>query len=334
MKIAIIVDDLNSDRRRYCFWEERLSSLSGLEVELVSLSHQKTEQKFFNIYYYDIIIFNWDTINNDVMFNSDRNQTIVKNSQEHFTHFVREGGILIMENQARYWHPVQDAYDSLLSGQVTVPKRILLENEEPSLAATARINKQHKNHPLIHNLPSVLHSAYLHVPNFDWFPPGTVGSRTLQGLHPTKIYSGAFQRWNAEWLPLLYTDDGKHPIMLVKTDGLGLWVVSTMYLASSNIIVLIENLIKTKNNLPAIRQYHTRYRRVRVAHALRAIAALIVVVIAVYTVLTLHIITLDIPFSNSLGGNIIISLLITFLLWILSRLFNFILSSLRLAFNK
>lgn len=123
--------------------------------------------------------------------------------------------------------------------------------------------------------------------------------------------------------------------MLVKTDGSGLWVISTMLLASANPRVLIENLImRAKSNYLQIKQYHSRYRLLRIGYALRAITILILIAVAIYTALALHILIVDIPYSSTAGGNIIISLLITLLAAIGGKLLNYVLSSLRSAFNK
>ena len=338
MKVAVIVDNLDPKRRRHCFWEEQLSSFRDIHVELITINKQAYEQKYDNLYIwdkYDIMIFNWDVINNDPVFDSDRSYQVVNRYFELFTQFVRDGGIIIIENQSWHWCPVQEAYDALFSGQVTVLKSTMLDNIEPIWSTSAHVSKQNKKHPLVHNLPKVLNSAYMHEADFEWVPSGSITSRALQGLHPTKIYSGAFKKWRPDWLPLIYSDDKKYPIMLVKTDDLGLWVVSTMFLASANINVLLQNLIiRAKNNLPLIKQHHSQYRIVRAFHALWAIAVLILMAVAVYEILALNIITLNIPFSNSIGGNIAISVLITGLLWIVSRIFNFIRSSLHTALNR
>ncbi|HYT42294.1 MAG TPA: hypothetical protein VEP90_08100 [Methylomirabilota bacterium] len=334
MKIAIIVDNLEPERRRYCFWEEQLRSFPDIQVELISLSEQITEHKTFDLDAYDIIIFNWDVINNDVWFNADRCQIIVKNDKEDFAQFVRNGGILILEDQTRHWIPVQDAYDALFASQVVVQGTTKKENEKPAWAPTARVNKRLKDHPLIHNLPAILYSAYSLAPDFQWFPPNSVRQRALQGLHPTKIYSGAFQKWKSEWLPLIYTDDSNHPILLVKADGLGLWVVSTMFFASANIRELIENLLKAKDNRSDIRLYHSHYRVVRIAYASSAVGILLALTGAVFFALSSHFIAVDIPFNNSVGGTLAVSLLISFLLWILSFLLRYVTSNIRSALNK
>jgi len=271
MRVIVIVDKLRADRRRRCFWEECLSSFPDTQVELVTLNRRITTEKFSNILTYDIIIFNWDVLNHDIVFGADSGHIFVKNNRDDFVQFVRRGGIVIMEDQSKYWLPVQDAYNTLLSNQISVFKSTLMEYLKSPVSASAHINKRFKKHPLLQGLPSILSSDYAHPSEYEWFPTNSVAPRVLEKLHPTKIYSGAFQKWETEWLPLLYTADGKYPIMLVKTDGLGLWVTSTMFLASANIKILTENLIlKAKDHLFAIRQYHSRHRAARVVYAFSA----------------------------------------------------------------
>jgi hypothetical protein len=330
MKIAIIVDDLDPDRRRRCFWEEQLSSLPDVQYELVNLLKHMDERKFFNVYMYDIIIFNWCSLDGCVMYASERLQAVVGYYDDHFIQFVRKGGILIIENQPKRWRPVQKAYDVLLPEEVSVISR-----EMHLFGSKVLVNEKLKRHPLIQNLPDVLHSAYNHAPNESWFPPGSTSAKSLQELYPTKIYSGGFLHWKSDWLPLLYTDDKLYPVMLVKNDGLGLWIVTTMYLASSNIKELIESIIiGAKRNLFAIKQFHAHQKTVRKFEALRAFGLIILIAFGIYIILATHIITADVPLGNTLIGNIALSLLLTIVVSILTILRNSIWKSLRTAFNR
>ena len=87
--------------------------------------------------------------------------------------------------------------------------------------------------------------------------------------------------WSEEWLPLLYTEDGKHPVMLMKTEGLGVWVATTMFLASGDIEDLVERLViflVTQREL--IRGYHARYRTRRRQHLAGAVGTVVLVAAA------------------------------------------------------
>jgi len=330
MKVAVIVDDLNPDRRRRCFWEEQLRSLPDVQYELVSLLHQMEERKFFDVYIYDVIIFNWCVLDGAVMYASDRVQDIVSFYDDHFIQFVRKGGILIMENQPKRWRPTQKAYDVLLPGEVTVISR-----EMHLFGSKVLVNERLKKHPLLQHLPMALHSAYAHPPDESWFPPDSTSAKSIQELYPSKVYSGAFRSWKSEWLPLLYTDDKLYPVMLVKTEGLGLWIVTTMYLASSNIKELIEGLIiGSKRHLLAIQQFHTHQKTVRKLEALRVFSIIMLIAFGIYIILATHVITADVPYGSTFIGNIVLSVLLAALTSTLTFLRKHIWRSLRAVFNK
>ena len=299
------------------------------------MSQHVTEQKSFELEIYDVIIFNWDVLNGDSNFKSDKSKYYVEFNRIDFIEFVQKGKIIIIEDQTWHWIPAQPAYDVLLSSQVTVLKRAKQEKEGPPRSDKACVNKWVKDHPLIHNLPKILESIYSHPQDFKWFPPNPpIKLRVLQGLHPTNIYSGAFQSWKSGWLPLLYTDDGKHPIMLVKKDGLGVWIVSTMFLASANISVLIENLIRAKEYRSDIIQYYSHYRARRVVRGLSGIGVLLLWMGIAFALLT-HFFNENIPGSNTVGINFLISLVIgPLLLWLASLSFDYLRSSLRLLFFR
>jgi hypothetical protein len=330
MKVAIIVDDLDAGRRRRCFWEEQLSRLSDVEFELVSLLQQMAQRKFFDIYAFDVVIFNWCVLDGAVMYESDRAQSIVSFYDDHFKRFVQKGGIIIMENQPKRWHPAQKAYDILLPGQINV-----LKSEIAPFGSKVCISHELKKHPLIQHLPSAVHSAYAHSPDETWFPPDSTSPWSIQELHPSKVYSGVFRNWTSEWLPLLYTDDHKYPVMLVRTDGLGLWVITTMFIASSNIKELIDALvIGAKRNMLAIQQFHSRQKAARRFYAVRALCVIVLIGLGTYVIFATRIITIDIPYSNTIIGNIILSILITVVVSALTGLGRYVWRDLRSAFNK
>lgn len=330
MKIAVIVDDLDPGRRRRCFWEEQLDDLPDVQYELISLLQKMEERKFFNVYAYDVIIFNWCVLDGALMFASDRVQDIVSFYDDHFIQFVRKGGILLMENQPKRWRPVQKAYDVLLPGEVTVVSR-----ETYLFGSKVIVNERLKKHPLFQHLPAAMHSAYAHPPDESWFPVGSTSARSIQELNPTKVYSGGFQRWKSDWLPLLYTDEKLYPVMLMKTEGLGLWIITTMYLASSNIKELVESLtIGSKRHIVEIQRYHARQKYVRKLGLLRLFVIFFAIALGIYAILATHLVVADVPYGNTFVGNIILSVLFTIVATMLTFLRKYIWKSLRAAFNK
>lgn len=330
MRIAVIVDDLDESRRRRCFWPEQLDRMQEVSYEQFSLLAQMEERKFFDVYAFDVIIFNWCVLDGSLMYASDRVQRIVEFYDDHFVQFVRRGGTLIMENQPKRWRPTQAAYDVLLNGDVTV-----LPREPYFFSNRVFVNERLKRHPLVRHLPVELLSSYSHPHSESWFPPDSTSNRSIQELHPTKAYSGAFSKWGDEWLPLLYTDDKKHPVLLAKTDGLGLWLVSTMYLASSNIPELLDSLILgSRRNSLAVQKFHERQRIVRRLYLARAVGLSLLAAAAIYLFLASGVITADIPYGNTVVGNAVFSILLAAALSMATAMRRRVTNWVRAALNR
>jgi len=330
MKVAVIVDDLDADRRRRCFWEEQLDLIPGIEYELVSLLEKMDDRKFFNVYEYDVIIFNWCVLDGALMYASDRVQDIVAFYDDHFVQFVMKGGILIMENQPKRWRPSQMAYDVLLQGQVKVSSR-----DKHLFGSKVLVNDRLRKHPLFRHLPDTLYSAYLHALDESWFPVGSTSIRSLQELHPTKVYSGAFVKWNSDWLPVLYTEDRSYPVMLLKTEGLGLWVVTTMYLASSNIRELVESIIlgSSRHSL-AIQAFHARQSTVRKLQVFRLVFLSLLVGGGVYAIQASGLVAAHIPEGDTIAGNLAVSVFFAGLASAASYILRYTRGWLRAALNR
>lgn len=330
MKVAVLVDDLDPDRRRRSFWEEQLSELPDLQFELVSLLKDMEERRFFNVYAYDLVIFNWCVLDGALMYASDRVQQIVSFYDDHFFQYVRRGGVVIMENQPKRWRPVQKAYDLLFPGQLRVVSR-----DTHFYGDAVLVNPRLRKHPLVAHLPRRLDSAYAHSPEESWFPEASTSARSLQELHPTKVYSGAFRRWTSEWLPLLYTVDERLPTMVVKTDGLGLWIVTTMYLASANIKDLIESLVHgSRRHALAIRHFHERAAIRRRWRILQLAALFVLIGVISYAVLTSEVVTADVPYGDTLAGNVGLSILFATAAAIGAAVRKLVWNSIRELFNR
>lgn len=305
MKVAVIVDDLDPARRRRCFWEEQLSSLSGVEFELVSLLANMESRRFFNVYAYDVVIFNWCVLDGAVMYASDRVQDILAFYDDHFIQFVRRGGVVIMENQPKRWRPAQRAYDILFPGQLAVQLR-----KNYLVGSKAQVNARLKEHPILQGVSAPINSAYSQPPDTSWFPAGSTSLRSLEELNPTKMYTGAFQSWSKGWLPLLYTSEWESPVMLAKTEGLGLWIVTTMFIASSNVHNFIESLVVgAPSHRTAIRQFHAAQERRR---RLKTVSSAIIVFLLgtfLFLVLQSGVLTTKVPYGDTWAGNIAISVI-------------------------
>lgn len=330
MKVAVIVDDLDPARRRKCFWEEQLSSLSGVEFELVSLLDKMESRRTFDISTYDVVIFNWCVIDGAVMYQSDRLQTVLAFYDDHFVQFVRRGGVVIMENQPKRWRPSQRAYDILFPGQLSVQSR-----ENYLFGSKVQVSARFKQHPLLQGISAPINSAYSQPPDTPWFPPGSTSLRSLEELNPNKMYTGAFRAWSKGWLPLLYTSGWEKPIMLAKTEGLGLWIVTTMFIASSNVHDLIESLVVgARKHSTAIRHFHTLQGRRRQLRTLGSAALVLLLGIVFFVVLQSGLLTSRVPYGDTWAGNIMMSVLFSAMVGGVAFLRGFLLLTWRLVRNR
>jgi hypothetical protein len=210
----------------------------------------------------DVLILNWDVANGDPDFGADLAMRWFSHRRPEILHWVRErGGILIIEGEARLGVPAQASYDAVL-GQFQVqvcgeadalrPRRQVERNGTrckmtnaarfPALADTSAA-------PFIH-----LQSLTARQRSFDDMFPGTAGlmlSPFLSTGDWQLLYRGWF-RWNPfrrkrmPWVPFAKTADRKfnHPTMLVAKHGTGAVFVSTMFLASSNQLQLVEAMLR------------------------------------------------------------------------------------------
>lgn len=269
IRVAVIIDDLDPNRRRRSFWDEQLAEL-GVQWEYVSLLEYMDRIKFFNVYHYDVVIFNWCVLDGAVMYWSDRVQAIVEFYDAHFRRFVELGGVLILENQPKRWKPSQRAYSALLGDQVRVtPSSLDLVGDAVRPTASAL------KHPLLSTIDRTLHSAYTHG-NESWFPPESTSKLSLETLHPTKMYSGGFSNWKPDWIPVLQAEDRDIPVMLMKIQGRGLWIVSTMFIASSNRTDLIRACVLGHHEHPDLVQaYHRSYQRGRWVNLTLGVGAIV-----------------------------------------------------------
>ncbi len=330
MKVAVIVDDLDPSRRRRCFWEEQLSNLPGVQIELVSLLAKMDERKFFDVYAYDVIIFNWCVLDGALMYASDRVQDIVAFNDDHFNQFVRKGGIIIVEDQPKRWRPEQKAYGVLLNDEVKVVSR-----DNYFFGTKVRVNERLRKHPMLQNLPPVLQSAYAHPTDESWFPEGSTSLKSIQELNPMKVYSGGFRSWQSDWLPLLYSEDGMYPVMLVKTDGLGVWIVTTMFLASSNIRDLIEAaVLGCRRHISEIQRFHARQKYVRQVALGRVVGIFVVIAVGIYALLATHVVIANVPYGGTVIGNVVLSVVLAIGASALTILRKFIWRNLKAALNR
>lgn len=126
--------------------------------------------------------------------------------------------------------------------------------EREALGHTAYKSDADKDHPLLEGLPDIISLEGMKLYMDDWFPkeyienlPSLIDFQT----NKKRLFSGWFKLYDKKWEALLFMDkDRNYPILLcrlTKSDGsLGAYIITTMYLCSSELIQLIRNIL----NLP------------------------------------------------------------------------------------
>ena len=253
VRIGVIVEGSSPNRpKRSNFWpdavnrfEEKPRSRIGLDlIEPTRFGEVRAGS-------HDVLIIKWDAANNDPDFGSDEVLRQLEFSHDALKDFVRNGGILIVECQSHHWVPYQKAYHTILSPFCKV--KVLDDGlQRPGLyVRRARIpysKGQYSlgdDHPVLRYLPEkIFPSPDLGAVSKPWFdPPTSVTPHTLDKTYPSKVYSGWFTGFSRNCRPLLYSDEGKHPVMIWCPYERGAVIASTMFLASSFVPQLMRNIL-------------------------------------------------------------------------------------------
>ncbi len=320
-RIAVIVDSTDPAKRRYCFWSDVLPRFSRVEFEEVSFPEKRREIRYVGLDDFDIIIFNWDVTDGDFTFESDITRAIVTRRRHHFRNFVRSGGLLIAECQSSHWKPDQSSYD-LLFGENELR---VAEFINAGTGTTGNINLKLREHPFLRLLPETISSEYLYPRDLQWFPPNSVSPRAIDLTRSSKLYSGWFTEWRASWLPLVFEAKNRFPIMLAKVDENGLYVATTMFLASSGVSSLVQNLVAeySKHRTPPIILFHERaVRRQRVdrlTSRLKELLPFLIVAASIYVMLRY------LADLRSLLVELLLSIAVSAFLWIAKNVGEFML---------
>ena len=253
IRVCILIDSSNARQRRKCFWPQALQEWqkpgalgSRLVWQEVALQEVVAQGKHLDLRQYDVVVVNWDLLNGDPVFLSDRSQLIARHYATDLRHFVRRGGLAIVECQAVMWSPCQPAYDCIITA-AGLPGLRVVDSSSVGFGFSVRPEKRLLGHHPF--LPEALGQLVRPVESEwslrgDWFPESSVSMRVLQEFEGTRnrMYSGAFARTRKrEWLPLLFAEDGRHPVAcLYHERDEGAYLATTMYLAAANVSELLR----------------------------------------------------------------------------------------------
>lgn len=204
----------------------------------------------------NVLVINWDVANGDPDFGADLAMRWLTHRRPELMHWVQEhGGILIIESETRLGVPAQPAYDALLG-----ESQVTLCGEEDAQRPRRQVERNGSTCSMTRRAREAAHFTHLkelsaRPRSFDEVFPGAGGEMLSPflsfGPGGGEIYRGWF-RWNPlrrtrlPWVPIVKTSGRQfnHPTMLAAKSGRGAVFVSTMLLAGSGQIALIEALLR------------------------------------------------------------------------------------------
>jgi hypothetical protein len=237
-------------------------------VQRVAAEHRYTVRRDLRLEYgrgCHVLIVNWDAVNGDPIYGADLAQRWFDHHRPEVMLFVRSGGLLIVEGQAKYHVPVQQAYDAVFGRSELVVSRTddplqpdLAWNRTGDLcriASAAREIPSFQAPPdrLEPNIKSTFQRLF---PGFthSLFAPGYEESGRWAFLYRGWFRSALVGRSNLKWVPLAKVGDRrrKWDVARIAKHGKGAVVATTMMLASSDQRGFVEAILKLHGDVEAI----------------------------------------------------------------------------------
>ena len=266
LNINVILDSRDRKRSRICFWEFVRKDFDdqGYKFQFISVQDALNSDnpfkllELFDIRKTDIIILNWDSINNDPIYGSDKAYQFFNHYKSELNDWVRDGGIIILEAQTAAWKLVQNSYDIFAK---EFPIKITERREHRK---TAIINKKlKKKHPILKELSDTIDLEQGELSKKRWFP----WDRNICNIDRSpqrRLSLGWFDNYSREWEPLIFVETNrKKPIMLCRImtkenpagpksrayPKIGAYIITTMYIGASGLHQLIKNILNFPENI-------------------------------------------------------------------------------------
>jgi hypothetical protein len=280
IKIKIIIDNQNPNKRRTSFWKllDINNKKDKYRIDYISILDLLESDNPFEIYDLfnnnktDVIIISWDSVNNDPVYGSDMAYRYFDHYRVDQQTFVENGGIIILEAQAAAMNLVQDAYD------IFAENIKIIENCQ-TLGDKAKINTNLSHHPILKEIEAVELPKHGPFDENDWFPKNAIiytQEIVKQDYIKRRLYNGWFSKITNDWEPLIFTDDGKNPIMICRLEKgsdkelapVGGFILTTMYIGSSGLTKLIDNLLCFHDEISG---YYKRKRQIDIERTQKSI---------------------------------------------------------------
>jgi hypothetical protein len=285
VRVVVLVDRMRASRRRRCFWRYVFRSPNQdlrqrVRLQLVSIADELERKrnpaiKLFSSEETDLIVVNWDAINGDPAYGSDRSYNFLYHYRPDMLAWLSQGGLLLVESQGASWSLTQDPYSCITS--MFGGSSVHVSSDIWTLGDRASPYPNNSKDPLV----SGLQDADLQLTpgglwaRKSWFPRkilrGDIQSIRFARRHQQHLYRGCFDAWSSDWRPVIMPrvmgqalDDTldsstatERPSQAIavyravheaKEDGKsasdnGFVVLTTMFIASSELFCLIENVL-------------------------------------------------------------------------------------------
>jgi hypothetical protein len=277
--VGAIVDP--DPKPRKSFWEEFVEEM-GWKYERIAVPELLDQGVQPPLERLDILVISWDVANGSLIHRSNITRSWLQERRDRINTFLERGGILIIEAQCIKWCPDQATYDALLGS-----RSVVVSDKDDDWDERVQINSRMREMPLLRRLPrSIQTRARADLPAV-WHPEGIATVQTMHTTNPRKLYSGRFKRHKREYIPLILDSRGKRPVLIVRPVGRGLEVVTTMYLASSRLDLILRNLVDFRDEaVITMRQSEmmTRVRRLELSVILLLVSFTVFVTATVLTI--------------------------------------------------
>ena len=333
-KIIVLVDRTVSSKgvpARSCFWDEVLSTNLPEKLSISDSREQlrdRSDQEVVRIDVADIVIVNWDAANGDYACGSDDVFLYFLTRQDRRTALLTSGGTLLCEFQSGKGVLHQGAYNAIFGDdEVAVFKANLHQgrkiptddivreqqnrNEANSHGPKAEKLYRYRNHPIVNELPEVMRSEYVETGDPIFNHSERFTEFKAYKHRASQLWRGWFENWKKGWVPLLVAVPQSEPsqferwfrlppaILLAKSDGGGLMLASTMWIAGARCQMLVDRIVKADIN--EIRKAHDGIRILRNAKDLLAL----IVIAVVYAWVLWEFIAVNPPEHTRLGRFLI-----------------------------
>ena len=217
LRVVILIDRARASRRRRCFWGDILKSPSydlrhRIKLHLLSISDDLNRKRnpaltLFSPDKTDVIVVNWDAINGDPVYGSDRSFCFLQHYRPDMLDWLSQGGLIIVESQGASWSPVQMSYDCITS--MFDNSSVVVCSDMWTLGDRAGLHPASSKNPLVSGLQDAdleLSPSGLWARK-PWFPrkylEANIQSLRNARRHQQYLYRGWFTKWTDDWTPVV-----------------------------------------------------------------------------------------------------------------------------------